>query len=168
MHLWTAPSARSPPTHTFPFHLRFPPACLPACSALADCQMGLKYDPSLMRCALRVATCHRWVGGWVYGSLEGWWAACSQRGAGLLKLQLAIYNGSRAYPGGCARGLFVLRFLILLVLCCLNEWCFLQRGACCSRMGDFDEAFKVLAGLRDQAGGARAVRCAGHAVVCML
>lgn len=29
-----------------------------ACSALADCQMGLKYDPSLMRCALRVATCH--------------------------------------------------------------------------------------------------------------
>ncbi|KAL4440410.1 hypothetical protein ABPG75_003411 [Micractinium tetrahymenae] len=31
-------------------------------SALADCQMGLKYDPSLMRCALRVATCHGRLG----------------------------------------------------------------------------------------------------------
>ena len=38
--------------------------CLPATyplahSALADCRMGLKYDSALMRCALRVATCHR-------------------------------------------------------------------------------------------------------------
>lgn len=32
-------------------------------SALADCHMGLKYDPGLLRCALRVATCHRWVQG---------------------------------------------------------------------------------------------------------
>ncbi|KAI7843595.1 hypothetical protein COHA_002837 [Chlorella ohadii] len=31
-------------------------------SALADCQMGLKYDPGLMRCALRVATCHSRMG----------------------------------------------------------------------------------------------------------
>lgn len=31
-------------------------------SALHDCQMGLTYDASLMRCALRVATCHSRMG----------------------------------------------------------------------------------------------------------
>ncbi|PSC71960.1 isogeny subfamily C member 7 isoform A [Micractinium conductrix] len=31
-------------------------------SALADCRMGLKYDSALMRCALRVATCHSRMG----------------------------------------------------------------------------------------------------------
>lgn len=44
------------------------PPCLPSppstsFSALSDCLMGLKYDPSLMRCALRVATCYRWEQG---------------------------------------------------------------------------------------------------------
>jgi hypothetical protein len=174
MRLCKTPHAWSPPTHTLLFY----PV---ACSALADCQMGLKYDPSLMRCALRVATCHRWVGwaggrlcgwvgtgGWSGGGLQASWTELHGAGVGQIQLailtdslliQVAVYIG---YAACCSRmGDFDEAVMpAVLSRVCLNKLhhfplpCFCCL-VCCSRMGDFDEAFKVLAGLRDQAGGAR-------------